>query len=97
MHILFWGFGGHEKFVLILRYFSVLLQIKLSGYLKVSIDIINPFRVGDCFIRISDCSIILFYSILLMLYSANTEGLQQYVLQPYVHGELTLELKPKDK
>ena len=33
------------------------------------------------------------YDYLLMLYSASTEGLQQHVL----HGELTLELKPKDK
>ena len=39
-------------------------------------------------------------SILLMLYSASTEGLQQHLELlnlSYVHRELTLELKPKDK
>ena len=44
----------------ILSYFSVLfiIQIKLSCYLKFSIDIItNSVRVGDCFIAINDCSI----------------------------------------
>jgi len=41
----------------------VLLQIKLSSYFKLSIDLITiSVRVGDCFIRIRDCSIRVFRS-----------------------------------
>ena len=45
-----------------------LLQIKSSKYLKLNIDIIaNSVKVGDCFIRISDCSISVFRSSLLIM------------------------------
>jgi len=51
-----------------LGHFSGLLRIKLSSYFKFSKNIItNSVWIGDCFIRIRDCSIRVFDLLLLIM------------------------------